>query len=180
MDKHGSFGPYSFIYVTVLNNPFEDLTMSWSPSSPLNGTAQTGFTSPTYTLSADTPPSPVGKQYAITAVGGAGNTAMTTGASTPFTLSFFKPAVVKTQTVRTDGTLGAAPMNVYKQITRKSVLVSEATLQYRTMLITTTIEVPAGGELYAPTDVRAALSCHIGALSNTSAGVGDAVISGVF
>ena len=152
--------------------------MSWSPASPVTGTAQTGLTSPTYTLSADTAPSANGKQYAITALGGTQTGVTTTGASTPFTLSFFKPAVLKTRTVDVDGKLTAAPMNVYKQITRKSVA-CDLYGSTRVMLITTSIEVPAGSELADSGDVRAALSCHIGALSNTSAGIGDTVVTGV-
>lgn len=152
--------------------------MSWSPSSPLTGAAQTGLTSPTYTLSADTAPSANGKQYAITALGGTQTGVISTGASTPFTLSFFKPAVLKTRTLDGDGTVTAAPMNVYKQITRKSV-VCDANGSTRVMLITTSIEVPAGSELVDSEDVRAALSCHIGALSNVSSGIGDTVVTGV-
>lgn len=152
--------------------------MSWSPSTPLSGGAQTGFTSPTYTLTADSPPAPNSKQYAITAVGGAGNTASVTGASTPFTLSFFKPAVMKTAKFAGDGKLITAPMNVYKQITRKSVLVNAEQAEYRIMLVTTTIEVPSMAESVSAVEVRAALSCHVGALSNQSAGIGDSVVQG--
>lgn len=45
--------------------------MTIALSSPVTGGAQTGFTSPTYTLTADTPPAGSGgKQYAATALGG--------------------------------------------------------------------------------------------------------------
>lgn len=153
--------------------------MAWSPASPLTGAAQTGLTSPTYTLSSDSAPSINGRQYAITALGGTQTGVSSTGASTPFTLSFFKPAILKTRTLDADGRATAAPMNVYKQITRKSVAV-DAAGSTRVMLVTTSIEVPAGAELVDSEDVRAALSCHIGALSNTSAGIGDTAVSGVF
>jgi hypothetical protein len=69
-------------------------------------------------------------------------------------------------------------MNVYKQITRKSVEV-DSSGSTRTMLVTTSIEVPAGGELIDPISVQAALSSHIGTLNAQSTGIGDAVISGV-
>lgn len=152
--------------------------MAWSPSSPLTGASQTGLTSPTYTLSADTAPTPNGRQYAITALGGTQTSVASTGAATPFTLSFFKPTVLKTKSVNSDGMAVSVPTNVYKQITRKSVAV-DAFGTTRTMLITTTIEVPAGSENQDSEDIRAALSCHIGALSNTSSGIGDTVIQGV-
>ena len=153
--------------------------MSWTPSSPVTGGPQTGFTSPTYTLTADTPPTANGKQYAITTLGGAGNTSPPTGASTPFTLSFFKPAVVKTATLDSDGKVVSAPMNVYKQITRRAVLVNVAQAQYRIMLITTTVEIPAMSESVDAVAVRAGLSCHIGALWAQSSGIGDTVVQGV-
>lgn len=152
--------------------------MAWSPSTPLTGAAQSGLTSPTYTLTADTFPSSNGKQYAITALGGTQVGVTSTGASTPFTLAFSKPAVLKTRTRDSEGRVTAAPMNVYKQITRKSVIVDDQATT-RVMLITTIVEVPAGAELADSVDVRAALSCHIGALSNTSSGIGDTVVSGV-
>jgi len=153
--------------------------MAWSPSTPLTGTSQTGLTSPTYTLSADTAPSSNGKQFAITAIGGTQAGVSATTASAPFTLSFFKPAVTKQRTQDFQGYTMAAPMNVYKQITRKSVKV-DSWGSLRTMLVTTIVEVPAGSETSDSSSVRAALSCHIGALDNTSAGLGDTVISGVY
>lgn len=152
--------------------------MAWSPSSPLTGAAQTGFTSPTYTLSADNAPSSNGRQYAITAVGGTQSGVTTTGAATPFTLSFFKPTVNKVRGLDASGRAVTVPTNVYKQITRKSVAL-DGFGTTRVMLVTTIIEVPAGAESTAPSEVRAALSCHIGALSNASAGIGDTVIQGV-
>lgn len=152
--------------------------MAWAPSSPVTGSSQTGLTSPTYTLSTDTAPSSNGKQYAVTALGGTQTGVSTTGASTPFTISFFKPAVLKTRTFDGDGNAVSAPMNVYKQITRKSVAV-DANGGTRVMLVTTSIEVPAGGEAVDSEDVRAALSLHIGTLSAESSDIGDAVITGV-
>jgi len=153
--------------------------MTWSPSSPITGAAQTSLTSPTYSLTADTAPSQNGRQYAITALGGTQTGVLTTGASTPFTLSFFKPAVLKTRQLDSTGKAVTMPMNVYKQITRKSVI-CDAAGSTRVMLVTTSIEVPAGAELVNSSDVRAALSCHFGALANTSAGIGDTVITGVY
>jgi hypothetical protein len=48
------------------------------------------------------------------------------------------------------------------------------------MLITTSIEVPAGADTVEPEDIRAALSLHIGALNQDSSGIGDAVVTGIF
>jgi len=42
--------------------------MTFALSSPVTGAAQTGLTSPTYTVTADTPPDANAKQYAVTAL----------------------------------------------------------------------------------------------------------------
>jgi hypothetical protein len=47
------------------------------------------------------------------------------------------------------------------------------------MLVTTTIEVPAGSDLVDAANIRAALSAHIGGLSQQSAGIGDTGASGI-
>jgi hypothetical protein len=70
------------------------------------------------------------------------------------------------------------PKNVYKLLTRKGVL-PLAGQPYQVMLISTQIEVPAGADLVSPAEVRAALSAHIGALSQQSAGIGDTAVSGI-
>jgi hypothetical protein len=47
------------------------------------------------------------------------------------------------------------------------------------MLVTTTIDVPAGSDVADAANIRAALSLHAGALSQQSAGAGDTVLTGV-
>jgi hypothetical protein len=42
--------------------------MTIALTTPVTGTAQTGLTSPTYTVVADTPPNAYSKQYAVTAL----------------------------------------------------------------------------------------------------------------
>ena len=66
----------------------------------------------------------------------------------------------------------------YKCITRKGVtpLVDQPAT---TMIVTTTIEVPAGADTYDAANVKAALAAHIGALYQQSAGIGDTTLSGV-
>jgi hypothetical protein len=76
------------------------------------------------------------------------------------------------------GVLARVPLNTYKVITRKGVL-PLAGQAYRNLIVTTTIEVPAGSDTADPANVRAALSAHIGALSQQSAGIGDTTIQGV-
>jgi hypothetical protein len=75
------------------------------------------------------------------------------------------------------GVVGRVPRNTWKIITRKGVVPLSGQAA-ATMLVTTTIEVPAGGDTANPEDIRAALSCHFGALSQASSGIGDSVING--
>lgn len=154
--------------------------MAWSPSSPVTGSAQTGFTSPTYTLTSDVAPDANGKQHAVTALGGTQTGVVSHSVAAPFTLTFWRPKVFKILglTNPVTGALSSVPMNVYKVLTRKGVL-PLAGQAYKNMQITTIIEVPAGADTADPANVRAALSAHIGALSQQSAGVGDTVVSGI-
>lgn len=154
--------------------------MTISVTSPITGAAQTGFTAPTYTLTTDTAPSANGKQWAVTALGGTQAGVSTHSVAAPFTISCFRPAVFKQlgKANPTTGLIANVPNNVYKVITRKGVL-PLAGQPYRTMLITTVMEVPAGSDLASPSEIRGALSAHLGALSQQSAGIGDTNVSGI-
>lgn len=152
----------------------------FSPSTPVTGAAQTGFTSPTYTITADSAPSNNGKQYAVTAVGGTQTGVDAHSVSKPFTLSFFKPVQLKTLPSANPitGVIKSIPINTYKCITRKGMVpaVNQNAMVGR---ITTIIDVPAGAETYEPEEVKAMLSCHIGALSQQAAGIGDTTLTGI-
>jgi hypothetical protein len=154
--------------------------MTWTVTSPITGAAQTGLTSPTYTMTADTAPDNNGKQYAVTALGGTQTGVESHSVAAPFTLTFVRPKVFKAlgKPNPVTGVISSVPRNVYKQITRKGVL-PLAGQPYATMLVTTIIEVPAGADLADPEDVRAALSLHIGQLDTVSAGIGDTGITGI-
>lgn len=152
----------------------------WSPTTPITGAAQTGLTSPTYTLTSDVAPDNNGKQQAITALGGTQTGVIYHSIAAPFTLTFVRPKSFKTlgKANPVTGLISSVPRNVFKIITRKGVL-PLAGQPYATMLVTTTIELPAGSDSADAANVRAALSCHIGALSQQSAGVGDTSVTGV-
>jgi hypothetical protein len=70
--------------------------MSFSLTSPITGGAQTGFTSPTYTIAVDSSPNgQAGKQYAVTAIGGTQTGVDTSSSpSNPFTVNLVRPAVL--------------------------------------------------------------------------------------
>jgi len=154
--------------------------MTWTVTSPITGAAQTGLTSPTYTMTADTAPDNNGKQYAVTALGGTQTGVESSSVAAPFTLTFVRPKVFKAlgKANPTTGVISSVPRNVYKQITRKGVIPLSGQ-PYATMLVTTIIEVPAGSDVADPEDVRAALSLHIGQLSTASSGIGDTCVTGI-
>lgn len=153
----------------------------YSPTSPVTGAAQTGFTSPTYTITADTAPDSNGKQHAVTAIGGTQAGVDVSSVSRPFTATFVKPKTLRVlgSANPVTGIISNVPRNTYKLITRKGVT-PLAGQPSQTMLITTIIEVPAGSDTADASNVRAALSLHIGLLSQQSAGVGDTGTSGIF
>lgn len=154
--------------------------MTFAITSPITGAAQTGFTSPTYTVVDDLAPDSNGKQKAVSALGGtqAGVTTQTT--SSPFTLTFVRPKVYKTlgKPNPTTGVVKDVPRNTYKLIGRKGVL-PLAGQPYATMQVTVSIDVPAGSDTADAPNVRAALSAMFGAIAQQSAGIGDTVTSGI-
>lgn len=154
--------------------------MSFNLSSPVIGAAQTGFTSPTYTLVSDVAPTNNGRQVAVSAVGGTQVGVVANSVAAPFSVTFVRPATLRVlgQPNPITGLIANIPTNTYKVITRKGVL-PLAGQPYKTMLITTIIEVPAGSDTADAANIKAALSCHIGSLSQQSAGVGDTTVSGV-
>lgn len=152
---------------------------NYSLTSPVTGAAQTGFTSPTYTLSDDVAPGPNGVQQAVTAVGGTQTGVDTHSVSKPFTITFTRPKVLKVPgQLGSNGYLQSVPRNDWKLTTRKGALPADGQLPAVAM-IQTVISVPVGTDTYDDEQIRAMLSLHIGALSAESAGIGDAVCSGV-
>lgn len=154
--------------------------MSFNPSSPITGSAQTGLTSPTYTITADVAPASNAKQFAVTALGGTQTGVEAHSVSRPFTVTIFRPASFKQlgQPNPVTGVVASVPRNVFKLLTRKGVEVLSGQAP-QIMLISTEISVPAGSDTVDPESVRAALSAHIGTISAQSAGIGDTCISGV-
>jgi hypothetical protein len=154
--------------------------MTITITSPITGTAQTGLTSPTYTVVADSPPGPNAECVGVTALGGTQTGVTTNTVSSPFSVTFWKPLNYKVlgKPNPTTGLIANVPMNTYKVITRKGVT-PLAGQPIRNMVITTMIEVPAGADTADSANVRAALSAHIGSLDQQSAGLGDMLINGL-
>lgn len=154
--------------------------MTFAITSPVTGAAQTNLTSPTYTMTADTPPSNNSKQSVVTALGGTQTGVNTHSVAAPFTVAMFRPQnpQVLGPVNPVTGVLTKVPMNTYKVITRKGVL-PLAAQAFKNMIITTMVEVPAGADTADPANVRAALSLHLGVLAQQSAGIGDTTVQGV-
>lgn len=154
--------------------------MTFPIASPIAGATQYSFTSPTYTITADTPPANNGKQWAVTAIGGTQAGVNLHSVAAPFTLSVFRPVNFKTLAPvnAVTGVLKSVPMNSYKVITRKGLL-PLAGQAFKTGFITTTIDVPAGADLADPANIKAMLSMHIGALNQIPADIGSTALNGV-
>jgi len=154
--------------------------MSFSPSSPVTGAAQTGFTSPTYTFVSDIAPSPNGKQYAVTALGGTQAGVDSHSVSKPFTFTMYKPQQLKTlpQANPVTGIIKNVPINTYKLVVRKGAAPA-ANQSILVPRVTVSIDVPAGVDTYEPEEIRAALSATFGLLWANAAGIGDTVVSGI-
>lgn len=155
--------------------------MSISVTSPITGAAQTGFTSPTYTVITDNAPSgTLGKQVAVSALGGTQAGVTTHSVASPFTVNFTRPSNLRIlgNPNPVTGVVTFVPTNIYKVITRKGVT-PLAGQPIKVMTGITSYEVPAGADTADAPNVRACVSCHIGAQNQQSAGMGDLFINGV-
>lgn len=155
--------------------------MSISVTSPITGGAQTGLTSPTYTVTPDTaPPGNPGKQVAVTALGGTQTGVTVHSVASPFTLNFTRPGTLRVlgSPNPVTGVIQLVPVNTYKAIVRKGVT-PLAGQPIKVMNLTLTADVPAGADLADPQNVRAGFSLMVGAISQQSAGYGDLAINGV-
>lgn len=153
--------------------------MSFAPTSPVTGLAQTGLTSPTYTIASDTPPNAHSKQYAVSALGGTQTGVNVHSVSSPFTITAERPAAFRQlgSPNPVTGVISNVPRNVFVVRTRKGVS-PLAGQPIQTMLIETRISVPAGADIADSINIRAALSAHLGSLSQVSSALGDVVLTG--
>lgn len=155
--------------------------MTFNVTSPVTGAAQTGFTSPTYTLTADTAPDVNGRQWAVTAVGGTQTGVTVHSVASPFTITVSRPKVFRVlgKPNPITGLVKEVPMNTYTVLVRKGTT-PLANQPFSTLMVRTTVQVPAGTDTNDAANVRAALSLAIGALSQQAAGLGDTGVSGIF
>jgi hypothetical protein len=148
--------------------------------STITGATVTGLTSPTYTVSADTPPNAWSKQWAITAIGGTQTGVDTSSsASRPWTLTFSRPQNVRQlNAVDSNNVLRSVPMNEYTVLGRKG-LTPLAGQPAKTGLFRASFAVPAGSDTADVPNIKAAVSSFIGALSQQSDGLASTFVTGV-
>lgn len=154
--------------------------MAFNPGASITGAAVTGFTSPTYTITADIPPDVNAKQFAVTALGGTQAGVNVNSVSKPFTVTMFRPKVLRGLPAANPvtGVVKSIPVNSYKVITRKGALPA-ANQMAQVARITTVIDIPGGTDSYEPNELRALVSAHFGALNQNTNGIVDTVLSGV-
>lgn len=154
--------------------------MAFSLTTPVTGAAQTGLTSPTYTIALDTSPDATARQYAVTALGGTQTGVTASSVSSPFTTAMWRPKAFQQlgKPNPVTGLITRVGRNVYKVITRKGVTLL-AGQPIQNLIISTVIEVPAGADLADSANVRASLSMHFGALAQATSGIGDTTVLGV-
>lgn len=151
-----------------------------SLSSPVTGAAQTGLTSPTYTLVDDVAPNAWSKQYAVTALGGTQTNVSVHLASKPFTITFSRPQNIRSapRANTVTGAMPNSPRNTYSVIVRKG-MEPGANQSAQTATLRCDLAIVAGADVTEPEEIRAALSLLIGALSAESSDLGDTLINGV-
>lgn len=155
--------------------------MAFSLSSPVTGpTGITGLTNPTYTHVADTGPSVNSKQVAVTALGGTQTGVTVHSVAKPFTLTFFRPAVLQVLSAvdPVTGALRSVPRNNYGLLVRKGAI-PLAGQPSQVCQMKTTFEIPAGTDSYEPAELKAALALLIGALTQQANGIADTLQTGI-
>ncbi len=153
--------------------------MTVSLTTPVTGSAQTGLTSPTYTITSDTAPSALGRQWAVTALGGTQTNVRTHSASDPFTVTIERPAAFRAvPSVVAGSSLPQVPRNKYVLRVRKGVVpvVGQAA---QSALFELIMNIPAGSDTSDSVNLRAALSLLFGAATQASAGIGDTIVTGI-
>lgn len=154
--------------------------MAITLSGAITGGAQTGFTSPTYTVTTDNPPAnAIAKQWQVSTIGGTQAGVLAHSIANPFTGTFFRPNVLKALggANPVTGVIDAKGRNIFKWIFRKGLLpyTGGPTLPG---WIKVEFDIPAGADFADPANLRALVSFAVGAINANSAGTGDTLING--
>lgn len=155
--------------------------MSVTPTSPIVGAPMTGLTSPTYTLTEDTPPNTHSIQYAVTTIGGTQTGVNGHAVSEPFTLTVERPNQLRSAGVAnpTTGVISNVPNNVYKIRLRKGVDIDANDTNHRVAMAEIKISVPAGSDVTDKKQLKAMLSALFGYCWADGLAVGDMLGDGI-
>lgn len=149
-------------------------------NSPVTGFGITGLTSPTYTLVSDgAAPAGVTKSWYVSALGGTQPGVGIHTIASPFTVSWKNPSILLAPGV-VDATgvyRASSRRNTYVLTTRKGgkPLAGQAE---RLNMIKTSFEAEAGVETADPAQLYAALSLHLGVLTQIANGIRDTLLTG--
>lgn len=154
--------------------------MPFSPDSSITGSTQTGLTSPTYTLVADSTANVGQKLWAVSALGGTQTNVRANTISDPFTATFYKPTAPKALPAANPvtGKYASIPVNTYGLVIRKGVKIDAAGVLSRAQ-VRLNIDIPAGSDAADAINIRAMVSFLIGLLTEESDDLSDTLLTGV-
>jgi len=158
--------------------------MGITVTSPITGAPMSGLTSPTFTMSVDQAPTPYGKQWAATALGGTQTGVLAHSIFLPFTVNFVRPVAYKA--IVNPGAVvveRAAQKNQWKIITRKGVFISGTNISNAFVGIAISdesVSIPVGGETNDPLSVKSFLSMKFGLMWTNGTQFADAITTGIF
>lgn len=152
--------------------------MAFAPASPITGAALTGLTTPTYTLTGDTPPAINAKQFAVTTLGGTQTGVLAHSIGSPFTLTAFRPQKFKVLgSPNANGVINSFPRNVFEFLVRKGVSVA-VNQPVQLAWARLSIGIPAGNDIYDKVNYLAMMSALIGMLNGNAQQIVDCTVSG--
>jgi hypothetical protein len=154
--------------------------MTITVAAALAGSAQTGFTSPVYNNVVDKAPDVNSTQVAVTSLGGTQAGVRSHAISDPFTILWSKPKTPQAlpSPNPVTGKYSNVPFNRTSFVVRKGVNFA-ANNSPLIAVARVYIDVPAGADAFDSANCRALISALVGALTATSAGFGDTVVTGV-
>lgn len=154
--------------------------MPLTMTGAITGGAQTGFTSPTYTLTADLAMDVRSRQSVVTALGGTQAGVVAHSVNAPFTVTARRPLILKTLLGAflngVTGQYSRVPYNEYVVLIRKAAQV--ALNQWFVNEWRITHRIAAGSETYDSANVRAGESLAVGFVNTNSAAMGDSLTTG--
>lgn len=150
-----------------------------SLAGPITGGAQTGFTSPTYTMVRDNAVDSNAQRWIVTALGGTQTGVRIHSVSDEFSVTIVKPKIMKViQAFNSLLPQAFKPaFNRYWIIVRKGGLPA-AGLTSVPQIVRIPIDIAAGVDSYDAPNMRAMISLTVGVFNTISAGLGDTLANG--